>query len=68
MAMTLRRPKLATATKTTSLSRSELRAVFEKNTRERLEMSGDEFLKRLDEGTLPDDPAVDEIAILVGED
>lgn len=50
------------------LSREELRAAFDEKAQRRLGMSGDEFLRRLDSGTLPDDPAVDEIAILVGGD
>jgi hypothetical protein len=50
------------------LSRDELRDVFEHAAHSRLNMSGDEFLRRLDEGTLPDSPAVDEVAILVGGD
>jgi hypothetical protein len=54
--------------KTDELSREQLRSVFDSKAQRRLGMSGDEFLRRLDSGTLPDDPAVDEIAILVGGD
>lgn len=66
MAMTIKRSKAVDAV-IARTARTELRDSFERKTRERLDMTGDEFLTRLDEGTLPDSAAVDEIAILVGE-
>jgi hypothetical protein len=68
MSTSIRRPKGVATKNTNTVSRDELRNAFDRKARERLDMSGEEFLRRLDEGTLPDSPAVDEIAILVGED
>lgn len=67
MAMTLKRSRATDAKRAMTTGKSELRESFERKARERLDMSGEEFIRRLDEGTLPDTPAVDELAILVGE-
>jgi hypothetical protein len=48
------------------LSRAEVRVLFDRIARRELHMSGDEFLKRLDAGDLPDDPVVEHLALLAG--
>ena len=50
------------------LTADQVREVFERRTQQALSMSGDEFIRRLDEGSLPEKPAVDEIAVIVGGD
>lgn len=50
------------------LTQDEVRSIFESKVERSLGMSGTEFLERLDAGTLPDNPAVEEITVLVGGD
>jgi hypothetical protein len=50
------------------LSRSETRALVDERARRDLNMSGDEFRRRLAAGELPDTSSVRSLAILVGED
>lgn len=49
------------------LTREQLLAILDKRAQQYLGISGEEFLKRLDEGTLPDSAAVTHLAMLVGE-
>jgi hypothetical protein len=48
------------------LSRAEARILFDRIARRELDMSGAEFLKRLDAGTLPDSPVVEHLSLLAG--
>ena len=48
------------------LTRAELRIVFDRMARRQLGMSGDEFLRRLDRGELPDTPEVHHLSVLAG--
>lgn len=50
------------------LTRDELLEILDTRARQYLGMSGEEFMERLKEGTLPDSPAVTHLAMLVGED
>ncbi|MDQ3620291.1 MAG: hypothetical protein M3391_09220 [Actinomycetota bacterium] len=50
-----------------TLSRRELMVVLDERAQRYLGMSGAEFLKALEKGTLPDSPAVTHLAMLVGE-
>jgi hypothetical protein len=49
-----------------SLTRSEMRIVFDRAVRRELNMSGADFLRRLDAGSLPDDPIVQHLSLLAG--
>ena len=51
---------------TIELTRAEARVMFDRIARRELGISGDEFLKRLDAGTLPDSPVVEHLALLAG--
>ena len=51
---------------TVELSRAEARVMFDRVARRELGMSGDEFLKRLDAGDLPDHPVAEHLALLAG--
>ncbi len=48
-----------------TLTKAELRQMIDTEARTRLKMSGDEFIKRFNEGTLPDTPAARDIAMLL---
>jgi hypothetical protein len=48
------------------LTRAEARVLFDRIARRELNMSGDEFLRRLDAGDLPDSPVVEHLALLAG--
>jgi hypothetical protein len=48
------------------LNRAEARVLFDRIARRELNMSGDEFLRRLDAGDLPDSPVVEHLALLAG--
>lgn len=48
------------------LSRAETRLLFDRTARRELNMSGDEFLRRLDAGDLPDSPVAEHLALLAG--
>lgn len=48
------------------LTQDDVRTIFESKVERSLGMSGAEFLERLDAGTLPESPAVEEITVLVG--
>lgn len=48
------------------LNRAEARILFDRMARRELHMSGDEFLRRLDSGDLPDSPVVEHLALLAG--
>lgn len=48
------------------LTQVQVTELFEAKAQKRLGMSGAEFLRRMERGQLPDHPAVDEVAILVG--
>ena len=48
-----------------TLTKAELRQMIDTEARMRLKMTGDEFIKRFNEGTLPDTPAVRDVAMLL---
>ncbi|MCH7484813.1 MAG: hypothetical protein IIA90_06660 [Chloroflexi bacterium] len=48
-----------------TLTKAELRQMIDTEARMRLEMTGDEFIKRFNEGTLHDTPAVRDVAMLL---
>ena len=48
------------------LSREEMRVIFDRLAQRELGMSGDEFLRKLDAGELPDNPVVEHLALLAG--
>lgn len=48
------------------LSRREMLVVFDQMARQRLGMSGAEFLRRLDEGSLPDSDEAEYLALIAG--
>ena len=48
------------------LTRSETRVLFDRAVCRQLGMTGDEFLRRLDAGTLPDTPAAEHLALMAG--
>jgi hypothetical protein len=48
------------------LSRAEARILFDRMACRELNISGDEFLRRLDAGDLPDHPAVEHLTMLAG--
>lgn len=48
------------------LNRDETRIMFDRIARRELHMSGEEFLRRLDAGDLPDSPVVEHLALLAG--
>lgn len=48
-----------------TLTKAELRQMIDAETRVRLKMTGDEFIQRFNEGTLPDTPAARDIAMLL---
>ena len=48
------------------LSRDEARFMFDRLARRELGLSGDEFLRKLDAGELPDSPVVEHLALLAG--
>jgi hypothetical protein len=47
------------------LTEEELRAVLEERTKRYFNMTLDEFIRALDEGTLPDTPTVTDIALFI---
>ncbi len=49
------------------LDREQLLAILDERSKRFLGMSGEEFIKRLDEGTLPDNAVVTHLAMLLGE-
>ncbi len=48
-----------------TLTKTELRQMIDTEARMRLKMTGDEFIRRFNEGTLPDTPAARDIAMLL---
>jgi hypothetical protein len=48
------------------LSRAEARFLFDRTARRELNMSGAEFLRRLDAGDIPDSPVAEHLALLAG--
>lgn len=50
-----------------SLSRRELHVLFDRMTRQQMGMSAKEFIRRLDDGTLPDTPVADYLAAFAGD-
>jgi hypothetical protein len=48
------------------LNRAEARVLFDRIALRELNMSGDEFLRRLDAGDLPDNPVVEHLALMAG--
>lgn len=52
--------------KAVELNRAEARRMFDRIALRELGMSGDEFLRRLDTGDLPDSPVVEHLALLAG--
>jgi hypothetical protein len=48
------------------LSSEQVAAVLNERSEAELGISGEEFVRRLADGKLPDSPVVDELAILVG--
>lgn len=49
------------------LTEKQLMTILDQRARQHLNMSGEDFLKKLKEGSLPDSPAVTHLAMLVGE-
>lgn len=49
------------------LDRKQLLAILDERARRYLNISGEEFIKRLDEGTLPKTTVVTHLAMLLGE-
>ena len=48
-----------------TLTKDELRLMIDTEARKRLKMTGAEFIKRFNEGTLPDTPAARDVAMLL---